>query len=276
MKKVIISCLVVILFLSSNVGLANARGMSSRSSSHSSSHSSSTRSTGGYSSGVKSYKPSSSSPAKKETSTTISGSSSTKKVITNTTKNKLEEKKAPINIEKKATNTTNTTNTNVNQKAATTHQHKVNTRSTNQIKGKDSMKSPLKKVRYTGPVPNKSKFLATALGAYLIYKYTESDGEPVYANVESGDEVEMDDIDDYKEVRSVPNNVEVDSDLKDDVNNLEKENKLELAGNKEDAKEEVSSNTKAELIALVVALIIVVLITALIVIRNKPKKKKLK
>ncbi|MGF9891633.1 hypothetical protein ABEX78_23525 [Priestia megaterium] len=218
MKKMLLVLSVFILALSFHIKEADAKSRSSSGSRTSSSYSSSSSSksssgtsynssrtsssssyssnSSSYRSGVKSYKPNSSTTSKK----TVTN------VITNSTTNKAK-------VSDKATSTTEK-NKIVLKKSTT---------GTNQKK-KNSVSNSLKKLNYTGPVPNKSKFLYTALGAYLLYQYTEDDGEPVYADVETGDEIEMDDVDDYdyKEVESVPDDVDVDSDLVDDVDELEK------------------------------------------------------
>ncbi|MFB8426052.1 hypothetical protein ACFC4S_28965 [Priestia megaterium] len=293
MKKVMLIVLSSIFVLSTNIQVAQAfssgsRGgyssssrssyssgssyKSSSSSSNSSSKpstssSSSPKSSGSsYKSGVKSYKPSTSDTTKKTTTNTQSSNSEAKKDT------------GKVSLTKPDTKTQNKTETPETKKATTNSQNNAATNQQN-INGnnnlsKDSSDYDYKrKHRYTGPVPNKSKFLYTALGAYLIYKFTQPNGQPVYANVENGKEVEMDDVKDYKEVNSIPEDVNVNSDLKKDVNELKIENQQQIAADKANEKalkEEAEKKDKTRLYTII-GLVVAVLAGILFINKRKGK-----
>lgn len=266
MKKVMLIVLSSIFVLSTNIQVAQAFSSSSRggyssrssyssgssyksssSSKPSTSSSSSPKSSGSsYKSGVKSYKPSTSGTAKKTTTNTQSSNSEAKKDT------------GKVSLTKPDTKNQNKTETTETKKATTNSQNNTitnhnNINSTNNLSKDSSDYDYKRKHRYTGSVPNKSKFLYTALGAYLIYKFTQPNGQPVYANVENGKEVEMDDVKDYKEVSSIPEDVNVNSGLKKDVNELKTENQQQLAAdkaNEKSLKEEAEKKDRTGLYAI--------------------------
>ncbi|WP_216651846.1 hypothetical protein [Priestia megaterium] len=215
MKKMLLVLSVSILALSFHIKEADAksRGSSGSRTSSSYSSSSSSKSSSGssysssssYKSGVRSYKPSSSNISKKSVPNVNANGTTNKAKVTDkatsiTTKNKINLKKAVP------------TKTPIHQDIST---------GANQTK-KNSVSTSLKKLNYAGPKPDKSKLLYTALGAYLLYQYTEDDGEPVYVDVETGDEIEMDEVGNYDEVEFIPDDVDVNEDIFNNVDEFEK------------------------------------------------------
>ncbi|MED4284762.1 hypothetical protein P4679_22845 [Priestia megaterium] len=299
MKKVMLIVLSSIFVLSTNIQVAQAyssgsrggyssssrssyssRSSSSSGSSYKSSYSSSSssskpstssssspqRSGSSYKSGVKSYKPSTSDTTKKTTTDKQTSNPEAKKDTGkfSLTKpdTKTQNKKETTETKKDSTNSRNN---------AITNQNNIN--STNNLSKDSSDYDYKRKHRYTGPVPNKSKFLYTALGAYLIYKFTQPNGQPVYANVENGKEVEMDDVKDYKEVSSIPEDAKVNSDLKKDVNELKTENQQQIAAdkaNEKSLKEEAEKKDRTGLYAIF-GLIVATLAGILFINRRKEK-----
>ncbi|MGF9891634.1 hypothetical protein ABEX78_23530 [Priestia megaterium] len=297
MKKVMLIVLLSIFVLSTNIQVAqafssgsrggyssssrssyssssnNSSGSSYKSSSSSSSSkpstssSSSPKSSGSsYKSGVKSYKPSTSDTTKKTTTDTQTSNSGAKKDTGKVSLTKPDTK--PQN--KKETTETKKVTTNSRNNAIPNQQ---NINSTNNLSKDSSDYDYKRKHRYAGPVPNKSKFLYTALGAYLIYKFTQPNGQPVYANVENGKEFEMDDVKDYKEVSSIPEDVKVNSDLKKDVNELKTENQQQLAADKANEKSLKEEAEKKDRTGLYTIFGLVVAALAGILFINKRKGK---
>jgi len=295
MKKVMLIVLSSIFVLSTNIQVAQAFSSGSRggfSSSSRSSYSSGASSKSSYSSSSSSYKsssskPSSSSSSKNSGSSYKSGvksykpstSDTTKKTTTDKQTSGSEDKKdtGKISLTKPDTTTQNKKETSETQKSTTSTQNNTisnqqNTNRTSKLT-KNSSDDYKKKHRYTGPVPNKSKFLYTALGAYLIYKFTQPNGQPVYANVENGKEVEMDDVKDYEEVSSIPEDVKVNSDLKKDVNELKTENQQQIAADKANEKALEEEAKKKDRTGLYTIFGLVIAALAGIFVINKRKGK---
>jgi hypothetical protein len=214
---------------------------------------------------VKSYKPSTSDTTKKTTTDKQTSNSEAKKDT------------GKVSLTKPDTKTQNKKETTETKKATTSSQNNAITNEQNANRtsnlSKDTSNDYKKKQRYAGPVPNKSKFLYTALGAYLIYKFTQPNGQPVYANVENGKEVEMDDVKDYEEVSSIPEDVKVNSDLKKDVNELKTENQQQIAADKANEKSLKDEAEKKDRTGLYTIFGLVIAALAGIFVINKRKGK---
>lgn len=90
-------------------------------------------------------------------------------------------------------------------------------------------------------------YLMTAAGIYLMYQGMEDDGDPIYVNAETGEEVDDDDLESLgaQEIESIP-------DFDDDEEEVEYEDDEEYSDN-------ASTNDSSPLLGLIMFIIVIIL-----------------